>query len=207
MTKYFMPLIGLALLGGIPFVGHAPTEAKAGDQACCKCCPRCGCPLVPVCHIYCDTKKVTDYVYTCGCKEICVPGIRRCGEAGCDDACGGGNGSGQCGGSCNTCNTCNNGGQGNACNNGCQDGCGGCRCKVHEVHKLMKCPCTKCEPVRKCSVTWTCPHCGACCNGGNCCGSVPAPAGATTVPPAPTTVPAPPARTMLPPMPPKSTNS
>ena len=43
------------------------------------------------------------------------------------------------------------------------DKCGNqdCRCRIHEVHRLMKYPSVKEEPVKKCSVRWTCPNCGS----------------------------------------------
>jgi hypothetical protein len=210
MTKYFLA-IGLALLWGAPFAG----QAQAGDPGCCgnascesgcgngcggchhcdRCCPQCGCKLVPVCHVYWDTKKITKYEYTCKCETICVPKVSCCG-----DKCGG---CGQCAdgckegcqGSCN--NACNNGGD------GCGSGC--CKCCIHEVKKLVKVPCVKEECVRKCSVTWTCPKCGGCCGEGNCCGSeanaapVAAPAAPAQVSPAPAPAP------KMPP-PPKTTN-
>jgi hypothetical protein len=149
MTRYFLRITGLALLWSIPFLGQASTAATADDatccgnagcESCCNCCSHCGCKLVPVCHISCTTKKVTTYKYTCKCETICVPGVTRC-----CDKCSNCDGSGQCAG----------GGD-----NGCPDCCeGNCRCRVHEVKHLVKIPCDKEVPVKKCTVEWVCPNC------------------------------------------------
>jgi hypothetical protein len=88
MTKYFLRITGLALLWSVPFLGQAPTAATADDAMCCKCCPHCGCRLVPVCHICCDTKKVTEYKYSCTCDEICIPGVTPLCHH-CEEGCGG----------------------------------------------------------------------------------------------------------------------
>ncbi len=163
----------------------------AGREACCDCCPRCGCKLVPVCQVTCTTKKTTEHAYCCKCKEICVPGVSRpgqgCGECGgCLGGCKGGcNG---CAAECNACDPCN----------GCQDSCD-CRCRVHEVRKLMVCPVSKETQVKQCTVQWVCPncsHCGTC--GATALPSVaPAPANAAPAPapvtPAPNTSRLPPA--------------
>ncbi len=170
--KYVLGLIGLALLIGSPLPGQAPA-AVAADQAtcqacesgcgaqcgcnsgcgcnsCCKCCPYCGCRLVPTCHVYCEPKKVTDYKHCFNCKDICIPPLTPlCCKCGCCDT----------------------------CNNGCRDGCG-CHCTVREVKKLVKCPCTKEVPVRKCCVEWVCPHCSACPDAG----PTPAPQAAPAAP-------------------------
>ena len=181
MTKYFLRITGLALLWSVPFLGQAPTAAMADDatccgnagcESCCNCCPHCGCKLVPVCHIYCTTKKVTTYKYTCKCECICVPGVTRfC------DKCGNCDGSGQCAGC------------GETGNNGGQDCCNGnCKCRIHEVKHLVKIPCDKEVPVRKCTVEWVCPHCD--CHG-NCAEGAP-----------PSAPPPPPCGAYRPPMPP-----
>jgi hypothetical protein len=147
MTKHFLRIVGLALLWSVPFLGHTPTAATAGDatccgnagcESCCDCCPHCGCKLVPQCHITCTTKTVTTYKYTCKCEDMCVPGVTRiC------DKCGHCDGSGQC-----------------AENGCCEDCCKGCcKCRIHEVSHLMKIPCVKEVPIRKCTVEWVCPHC------------------------------------------------
>ncbi len=162
MKKYLFTLIGFALLGSGPLLGQAPTAVLCGPTACnatpcgqvacggetgCNacgdCCPQCGCRLVPVCHVYCATKKVTEHKYTCTCEEVCIPGPSCCCKK-----CGNCDGSGSCGG-------CDD------CNNGCQEGCGG-RCRVREVPRLVIHPVTKEVPVRKCTVEWVCPKCGAC---------------------------------------------
>jgi hypothetical protein len=157
MTKYFLPMIGLALLCGVAFAGPASTAAMADDATCrdnaggglhCDCCPHCGCQLVPVCHISCTTKKETTFTYTCQCETICVPGVTRC---------------------CDKCGDCD----------------GGCKCRVHEVKHLVKIPCVKEVPVKKCTVERVCPQCG--CHGNCTEGAAPSPQLAP-VPPAPRTV-------------------
>ena len=174
MNRYLFGLIGLAMLCGGPLFGQAPPAVPSGPavcnatacgpaacaaatcgcetgcNACDNCCPNCGCRLVPVCHVYCDTKKVTEHKYTCICEEVCIPGCSCCCKR-----CGNGDGSGSCG---------------DTCNNGCQEGCGG-RCRVREVPRLVIHPVTKEVPVRKCTVEWVCPKCGAC----GQCGSTAAP--------------------------------
>ena len=97
---------------------------NAGYESCCNCCPHCGCKLVPVCHVYWTTKKVTTYKYTCKCEYICVPGVTRLCDKCCDD-----------------------------------DGCRDCKCRLHEVRRLVKIPCVKQVPVKKCTVEWVCPQC------------------------------------------------
>ena len=93
MSRYLFGLIGLALLCGGPLLGQAPDgrslqrdglrpgdlrrrdlRRETGCNACDNCCPNCGCRLVPVCHVYCATKKVTEHKYTCICEEVCIPG-------------------------------------------------------------------------------------------------------------------------------------
>ena len=188
MNKYSFGLMGVVLLCGGALLGQAAAAAasdaagcgaascgQASCAACCDCCPHCGCKLVPVCHTYCTTKKVTEYKYTCVCEEKCIPGpVRPCN--GCDKCAAGG----ECGGGCD------------AGNGGCQDCCG-CRCRVVEVRKLVKIPCCKEEPVRKCTVEWVCPHCG----GGCACGATPSPA-PTAAPAAPSPAPQTPLPAVLP---------
>lgn len=180
MTKYFLRITGIALLWSVPLLGQAPTAAiadnatccgAAGCESCCNCCPHCGCKLVRVCHVYWTMKKVTTYKYTCKCETICVPGVTRC----CDKH-GNCDGSGQSAG----CGETGNSGS----NNNCQGCCNGnCRCRIHEVSRLMKIPCEKEVPVKKCTVEWVCPQCNC---QGNCRQDV-APS-----PPQPQTAPLPP---------------
>jgi hypothetical protein len=134
--------IGLPLPGGQPTCSPDAGNAASGGSLC----PHCGCRLVPVCHTYCATKKITEYKYGCVCEELCIPGITRLAPRcrSCED-------SSRCAGACDTGN-----GSG-------QEGCEG-RCLVREVPKLVKYPVTKEVPVRKCRVEWVCPKCG----GGNC---------------------------------------
>ena len=124
MTKYVIGLLGLALmLGSRPLVaGEGGCCGAPGCQACstcnagggccerggcCEkaaCCPHCGCCLVPQCHTYCEPKTTTVHKHGCVCKEICIPGVSRCGE-GCGDS----ERCGHCGcNSCNSCKTCCN---------------------------------------------------------------------------------------------------
>ncbi|HEV2972746.1 MAG TPA: hypothetical protein VGY55_22450 [Pirellulales bacterium] len=145
-------------------------EPSCAAPACCDpgcCCPKCGCHegLVPVCHSYCTTKKVTKYHYCCKCEELCIPGrfpcCPKCGDGccekgGCTDNCG--------------CDNC-----------GCESG--KCNCLIKEVHKLVKIPYTVEVPVRKCTVEWVCPKCGCDCGCTEKTNSVPAPA--APMPPAP----------------------
>lgn len=200
--KYLLPTLGLALLWGIALAGQAQAgeccatagcEASCGNGGCeagCDCCPRCGCKLVPSCQMGCDIKKTTEHKYCCTCKPICIPGVTRLGER-CESC----NESGACG-ACGACQTCNNG-----CDNGCGDCCD-CRCRVHEVHKLMVCPESKEHSVRKCTVVYVCPNCSGC--GG--CGTTAAPAVAPAAPGpgAPAPAPAPNANRLPPP--PKTTS-
>ena len=196
MKTCLFGLLGLALLGGglltaqaaaagndpaacgVAGCGVAGCEAAGcctvGCDTCGHCCPHCGCRLVPVCHIYCEPKKVTTYQYCLKCEEKCIPRP----TCGCNKGCGCGCDSGQCGGECN---------------NGCQEGCG---CCVKEVRKLVKCPCVKEVPIRKCTVEWVCPTCGCGCNGE----AAPASGQPTIAPPA--TAPAPAAPLPAAPLPP-----
>jgi hypothetical protein len=87
-------MAAIGLLGGGLWLCNQP--ARAADQpcnACCDCCPHCGCRLEKVCHIYCTTKKVVEYKYCCECKDICIPGVTPllkgcCGN--CQSCCEGG---------------------------------------------------------------------------------------------------------------------
>jgi hypothetical protein len=188
MKRYLLGLIGLALLGGSPLwaaeCGCDGGCGKAACDPCCRCCPHCGCCLVPVCHSFCTTKKTTEHEYSCTCNTICIPGVTPlCRKCDCCD------GSGHCAGGCNTCGS----GCG-ACNDPCEDCCGCCR--VRNVHKLVVHPVTKEECVKKCTVEWTCPKCG-------CCGATPTSVvpGSVAPTPAPARLPAPPRTTTLAPMP------
>ena len=201
MTKYVLPTIGLALLWGLAAAqaGEATccgtagceTGCNTGCQACCDCCPHCGCKLVPVCQMTCETKKTTEHKYCCKCKEICIPGVTRIGER-CDSC----DNCGACGGGCNACDPCNN---------GCQDSCD-CRCRIREVHKLVVCPVTKEHCVRACTVQWVCPNCSHC----GSCDATSAPSVAPTAPapaaPAAPVAPAP-SSNRLPPPPKTNTTS
>jgi hypothetical protein len=150
MLKHLVGMIGLALaLGAGPLMaGDGACCGNAGSSACntvcghngIKCCPLCGCSLVPVCHACCAPKTTTMHKHGCVCEEICIPGVSRCGDHPC---------SGKCEGGCNSCATGNNGGD---------EGCG-CHCRVREIHKLVIYPATKCSSVKKCSVEWVCPQC------------------------------------------------
>ena len=174
MKIYLLGWIGLAFVAGSPLLGQAGTcgnecgcpQASCGctDGCCdtaCYCCPKCGCRLVPVCHNYCDVKKVTEHKYSCRCEAMCVPGPVPL----CCDKCGGCDKGSGCAGGCDTCD------------NGCQDGCG-CRCTPFTVRKLVTHPCVKEVPVRKCAVEWVCPHCSNC----GQCGSTAAPTAAPVAP-------------------------
>ena len=211
MKKYLMGLIGLAAFVAGSLIGQ--TLAFGGDSCCaeascsagCNCgcnacgneacdiCPRCGCKMCPVCQIGCTTKKETTHGYCCVCKPMCVPAVTSI--FGCNNC----DGNGACAnGSCATGGAAGCGG----CDPGCQDGCD-CRCRVHEVSKLVIHPQTKETQVRTCTVQWVCPKCGAC--GGECGGTAapsvaPAATGPTAAPPAPA-----PAANRLPP-PPKTTD-
>ncbi len=210
MKKYLMGLIGLAAFGASSLIGQ--TLALGADSCCaeatcsagCNCgcnacgngacdiCPHCGCKMCPVCQIGCTTKKETTHGYCCVCKPMCVPGVTPIL------------------GRCDGCNNCNDGNSASAtgcaagCGDpGCQDGCD-CRCRVHEVSKLVIHPQTKETQVRTCTVQWVCPKCGAC---GGECGATAAPSAAPAAP-GPTTAPAPapaPGANRLPPAP-KTTN-
>jgi hypothetical protein len=106
MTRHLVGLIGLAILSAAPLLGQssaiggetgccagAACCAQGGGNACCDCCPRCGCKLVPVCQMTCTKKKETINKYCCTCKDVCIPGVTRLCE------------------------------RGEGCNNGCQEGC------------------------------------------------------------------------------------
>ncbi|HEV3415794.1 MAG TPA: hypothetical protein VG056_03255 [Pirellulales bacterium] len=165
----FVAIAAIGLVrAGEPTCNAEPSCAAPACCDPCTCCPKCGCHegLVPVCHTYCTTKKVTKYHYCCKCEEICIPQghcpcCPKCGEGccekgGCTDNCG--------------CDNC-----------GCENG--KCNCLVKEVHKLVKIPYTIEEPVRKCTVEWVCPKCGCNCGCSEKSDSAPAPAG--PMPPSP----------------------
>ncbi len=133
----------LLAIATITSIGHAGEPTCCADSICVPgtCCPKCGCHegLLPVCHSYCDTKKVIKYKYCCTCEEMCIPGHAPC------------------------CETCNN--QDGGCAVTCGSDDGKCDCTYRNVKKLVKIPYLAYEPVRKCNVEWTCPKCGcACCN-------------------------------------------
>ena len=101
MKKFFLPISGLALLWSIPFLGQAPAAAigrrrnvlrqrRAASRAA-TAVPIAAANLFPQCHVYCTTKKVTTYKYTCICEYICVPGVTRlcdkCSDDGGQDCC------------------------------------------------------------------------------------------------------------------------
>ncbi len=190
MTKYLFGLIGLALLAGSPVLGQAATcggecgcceqgGCNACGKTCGKCCPQCGCCLVPICHVYCVPKTITEHKYCCICEDKCIPGPScGCKKCGC--------GCGECG-----CDSCNN---------GCEECCG--HCKVREINKLVIHPCVKEVPVRKCTVEWVCPNCSNC----GQCGATSAPAAPNAAPPAPSLpkAPPPPKTADLAPLPPVS---
>lgn len=202
MLKYASLAIALAAAAaiGMPSSGEEPS-CGTGPAACASgrarsacgcgnvCCPQCGCHegLVPVCHEYWTTKKVTKYCYKCVCEEICLPGpCGACNDGflchlGCKD-----NGSPGCAASCGSkdCGCKDNCGSG-----GCNAGCGECRhCKYREVHHLVKCPVTTEVCVRKCRIDWVCPHCHCDCG---CTPDQEMPSAAPGNPP--TTAPMPPA--------------
>ena len=167
MKRYSFGLIGLAVLVASSLMGQTFVlggESCRAEAGCSDCCSQCGCRLVPVCHISCTTKKVTEYKYVCKCEDLCVPGVTPI---------------------CKKCRSCETSGEcAAACDNGCEDGCCG-HCKIHEVHKLAKYPVTKEVPVRKCTVEWVCPHC-------NCHGNCAAEAAPSAPVPTATPAPAPP---------------
>ncbi len=169
MKRFLIGLIGLAAFGASSLIGQTLAyggESCCAEAACCpeagcnggynggckdcsRYCPRCGCRLEPVCNPTCETKKETVHKYCCKCKDLCIPGVTPCGCHG-----------GEC---CDNNGACN-GGCATGCDP-CEKGCGDCRCRVIEVHKLMVCPVTKEHCVRGCTVTWACPKCGDCCGG------------------------------------------
>jgi hypothetical protein len=78
----FFGWVGLALLAGglvitqgLAHGGGAASAAESGNNACCDCCPHCGCRLEAVCQICCTTKKVTEYKYRCISDDKCIPGV------------------------------------------------------------------------------------------------------------------------------------
>ncbi len=160
MLKTLITTLALAMAAAV----YSPSQAgepTCGSEPAPRCCSKCGCHegMVPVCHTYWTTKKVTKYCYHCICEDKCIPGCCKCDHPPCDS----------CG--------CND-------NCGCKENCGcdKCHCMIVEVHKLVKVAHVEEEPVRKCYVEWVCPQCGChnrcdgCqsgCNGcqGNCDGA------------------------------------
>lgn len=142
MTKRFLRTVALALLWGVPLWGLALTAAKAGDASCCgnaACESKCGNGGCDSCCPHCGCKLCPQCNITCTTKKETVYKY----TCKCDAVCIPGV---SCVGGCSDCEK------------GCCDGsCG--RCRVREVKRLMKVPCTKEVPVRKCEVVWTCPKC------------------------------------------------
>jgi hypothetical protein len=160
MKRYLLGLIGLALLGGVPLrAGECGCDGKQSCDPSSHCCPQCGCCMVPVCHTFTTAKKTTVYKLSCSCETVCIPGVSP---------------------PCRRCECCDGSAKGG---DSCQEECGCCR--VREIHKLVKCPVTKEECVKKCTVEWTCPKCGKC----GACETTSAPAGASPATPAPTAAP------------------
>ena len=111
LTLAMAAAIGLPSRGGEPTCNGETNGVACGDSVC----PHCGCRLVPVCHVYCTTKKVTEYKYACTCEDICIPGVTPLCKKGrsCES-------SGACAGDTNA--------------NGCQECCAG-RCSVREARQ------------------------------------------------------------------------
>jgi hypothetical protein len=130
MTKHFILITGLAMLWSVPFLGHAPA-AKAGDATCCG---NAGCESCRDCCPHCGCKLVPVCHISCTTKkETTYKYTCRC-ETICVP------GVTRC---CDKRGDCK----------------GDCRCRVHEVKHLVKIPCDKEVPVKKCTVEWVCPHC------------------------------------------------
>jgi hypothetical protein len=182
MLKILSISIIIALAATLPSrANEATCNAEPGCAASCPagcCCPQCGCHegMCPVCHPYCEMKKITKYKYCCTCEDKCIPH-----------------------GNCETlfCHHCD-GEQPCGCTSGCDSGncgrgCEGCReCKVYTVKKLVKIPYTVEVPVHKCWVEWVCPKCGCSCNGGCGCDHEMAPAASPSAAPMPPAPPSPP---------------
>jgi hypothetical protein len=142
LTLAMTAMIGMPLQGGEPTCG---SDAK-NVAGCESLCPRCGCCLVPVCHTYCTTKKVTEYKYVCTCEAFCIPGVTPI---------------------CKNClNSENSGSCTNADGVSKNESAGDCTgsCKIRETRKLVKYPVNKETPVKKCTVEWVCPQCKYSCN-------------------------------------------
>lgn len=156
LRTLFLSII-VALAAGLPSrADEAACNAEPNCGSCpagC-CCPRCGCHegLCPVCHPYCEMKKVTKYKFCYTCEDKCIPHghceTLFCHKCDCENQCGGAAG-------------CTSGCGGESGNCGCES-CG--RCKVYEVRKLCKIPYIEEVPVHKCWVEWVCPRCNCCCN-------------------------------------------
>jgi hypothetical protein len=164
--------IAALAVAGLSMAGEPTCDARpscaAAPPTCdsCGCCPKCGCHecMIPICHSFCTTKKVTKYHYCCKCEEICIPDhcppCPKCGDGCCDKA-----------------------GCAEGCGNDCGCESGKCKCLIVEAHKLVKIPYTVEVPVRKCTVEWVCPKCG--CNCGCNGTSEPAPTPTAPTPPLP----------------------
>jgi len=210
MLKTTTLSIALVLAAAFSMPSQGGEPSCGGEPGCCACpsgtcCPQCGCHegLVPVCHTYWTTKKVTKYCYKCVCEEICLPGPGGCndgllGHCSCKCGCGS-NCASNCAAGCCAKEACCSCSEGCGCKEGCGCNEGCCHCKYREVHHLIKCPYTEEVCVRKCKVEWVCPHCHCDC-GCSCESEVPstAPAGAPATAPTPPAPPAPP----MPPAPP-----
>ncbi len=179
MLKILSISIVIALAASLPSQANEATcNAEPSCAASCPagcCCPQCGCHegLVPVCHPYCEMKKVTKYKYCCTCEDKCIS-QGHCEtlfhhHCDCDQPCG-----------------CTSGCESGNCDCGC-DGCG--HCKVYEVRKLVKIPYVVEVPVHKCWVEWVCPHCGCGCDASSAPSGAPS---AAPMPPAPPSPPVPP---------------
>ena len=105
MVRIFICSIIVALAASLPSLAD---EAGCNVQPGCGtgggcpagcCCPHCGCHegLVPICHPYCEMKKVTKYKYCCVCEDKCVPSC--CFKLGVDSGCG-------CECCCDSCGHC-----------------------------------------------------------------------------------------------------
>ena len=121
------------------------------------CCGGCGCQAKcreVCCQIICDYEEVEKKIWSCECKDYClpVPCLGGCCNSGCGDACGGG------------------------CDTGCGSGCGSsCKslsslfkcclpvtCGIPRVTKELKVRVITCKvPVYKCETMYLCGGCEA----------------------------------------------
>ena len=83
MKRYFLGVLGLALLGGAPAMGQTPGAVPAGHMVggYDACCPSTHAVCVPECYVK-ETKK---WVYSSGCEPLCLCYFRglfggHCGE-------------------------------------------------------------------------------------------------------------------------------